>query len=52
MLVEFVAGGHVKDRPRPPAEACERYEAIRSEALPGRATADLIGKVMATWKQT
>lgn len=52
VFVESVAGGHVTDHPRDVTEACKRYEAIRSEALPARATADLIAKVMTTWKQT
>ncbi|MFF5211404.1 helix-turn-helix transcriptional regulator [Streptosporangium sp. NPDC000396] len=44
--------GRVTDHPRDVAEICTRYEELRSEALPARASIELMTKVMATWTQT
>ncbi|MER6172169.1 helix-turn-helix transcriptional regulator [Streptosporangium sp. NPDC001681] len=52
VFVESAAAGHVTDHPRDVVAICRRYEAIRSEALSARASADLITKVMKEWQQT
>lgn len=52
VFVESAAVGHVTDHPRDVAAICRRYEAVRSAALPARASADLIAKVMTEWQQT
>ncbi|MEV8630458.1 helix-turn-helix transcriptional regulator [Streptosporangium sp. NPDC051023] len=52
VFVESATVGHVTDDPRDVAMICKRYEAIRSAALPARASADLIAKVMTQWQQT
>ncbi|WP_329092642.1 helix-turn-helix domain-containing protein [Streptosporangium sp. NBC_01469] len=52
VFVESAAVGHVTDHPRDVAAICKRYEAVRSAALPARASADLIAKVMTEWQQT
>lgn len=52
VFVESAAVGHVTDHPRDVAVICKRYESIRSAALPARASADLIAKVMTEWQQT
>ncbi|MET8384564.1 helix-turn-helix transcriptional regulator [Streptosporangium canum] len=52
VFVESAAVGQVTDHPRDVAAICKRYEAIRSVALPARAGADLIAKVMTRWQQT
>ena len=41
VFVESAAVGHVTDHPRDVAAICRRYEAVRSAALPARASADL-----------
>ncbi|GAA3119170.1 helix-turn-helix domain-containing protein [Streptosporangium carneum] len=52
VFVESATVGHVTDHPRDVAMICRRYETIRSAALPVRASADLIAKVMTQWQQT
>ncbi|WP_433255041.1 helix-turn-helix domain-containing protein [Streptosporangium sp. CA-135522] len=52
VFVESATVGHVTDHPRDVAVICKRYETIRSAALPARASADLIAKVMTRWQQT
>jgi hypothetical protein len=52
VFVESAAVGRVTDHPRDVAAICRRYEAVRSAALPARAGADLIAKVMTEWQQT
>ncbi len=52
VFVESATVGHVTDHPRDVAMICRRYETIRSAALPARASADLIAKVMTQWQQT
>jgi hypothetical protein len=52
VFLESAVAGHVTDYPRNVAAICKRYEAIRSEALPARAGADLVAKVMTEWQQT
>ncbi|MFD8526825.1 Scr1 family TA system antitoxin-like transcriptional regulator [Streptosporangium canum] len=52
VYVDCAVEGHVTDHPRDVAEICTRFEELRTEALPPRASIDLMTKVMATWKQT
>jgi transcriptional regulator with XRE-family HTH domain len=52
VYVDCAAEGHVTDHPRDVAEICTRFEELRTEALPPRASIDLMTKVMATWTQT
>jgi hypothetical protein len=50
--VDYAAEGRITDRPRDVAEICTRFEELRAEILPPRASIDLTTKVMATWTQT
>lgn len=52
VFVESAAVGHVADHPLDVTAICKRYEAVRSAALPARASTDLIAKVMTEWQQT
>jgi hypothetical protein len=52
VYVDCAAEGHVTDHPRDVAEIRARFEELRTEALPPRASIDLMTKVMTTWKQT
>ncbi|MGW4421454.1 helix-turn-helix domain-containing protein [Streptosporangium sp. NPDC004631] len=52
VYADCAAEGHVTDHPRDVAEVCMRYEELRTEALPPRASIDLMTKVMETWTQT
>ncbi|AWS41876.1 hypothetical protein DKM19_11405 [Streptosporangium sp. 'caverna'] len=52
VFLESAVAGHVTNHPRNVAAICKRYEAIRAEALPARAGADLIAKVTTEWQQT
>ncbi|MBB2909660.1 hypothetical protein FHS43_000906 [Streptosporangium becharense] len=52
VYVDCAVEGHVTDHPRDVAEICTRFEELRTEALPPRASIDLMTKVMTAWKQT
>lgn len=52
VYVESAAGGTVTDHSGDAAEIHTRYEELRAQALPTRASIDLMAKVMTKWTQT
>ncbi len=49
VYLEHARAGQVTDRPEDVRETMNIWEAIRAEALPPRASLDLLAKVMEQW---